>query len=79
MNQWINLDQLASWQKVAQAQHVNLTQEMSGEKGLQRVKQYKVPMAAGLTFSYAAKQVDDTILKALGRRMRPAEGLKKRL
>ena len=65
MNQWINLDELASWKKVAGNAHVDLTDAMTGEKGLCRVRNYKVPMAAGLTYSYAAKQVDDQILKDL--------------
>ena len=65
MNQWIDLDKLASWKKTAQSGRVDLKKVMEGEEGLKRVQQYKVPMAAGLTYSYAAKQVDDEILKAL--------------
>ena len=65
MNQWIDLDKLASWKKTAQSGRVDLKKVMKGEEGLKRVQQYKVPMAAGLTYSYAAKQVDDEILKAL--------------
>ena len=38
---------------------------MAGEKGADRVKNYSVPMAAGLTYNYAAKQVDDKVLEAL--------------
>ena len=65
MIQWIDLDKLASWKKTAQSERVDLKKVMEGEEGLKRVQQYKVPMAAGLTYSYAAKQVDDEILKAL--------------
>ena len=65
MNQWINLDKLASWQNVAQAERVDLTKVMNGEEGAERVRQYKAPMAAGLTYTYAAKQVDEKILAAL--------------
>ena len=65
MNQWINLDRLAAWQKAAQAECVDLTKVMIGAEGLERVRKYKTPMAAGLTYSYAAKQVDDRILAAL--------------
>ena len=65
MIQWIDLDKLASWKKTAQSGRVDLKKVMEGEEGLKRVQQYKVPMAAGLTYSYAAKQVDDEILKAL--------------
>ena len=65
MIQWIDLDKLASWKKTAQSGRVDLKKVMEGEEGLKRVQQYKVPMAAGLMYSYAAKQVDDEILKAL--------------
>ena len=65
MNQWINLDKLTSWQNIAQAERVDLTKVMNGEEGPERVRKYKAPMAAGLVYSYAAKQVDDRILQAL--------------
>ena len=55
MNQWIDLDKLASWKKTAQSGRVDLKKVMEGEEGLKRVQQYKVPMAAGLMYSYAAK------------------------
>ena len=65
MNQWIDLDKLMSWKKTAQNEHVDLTKVMEGQEGHKRVQQYKVPMAAGLTYSFAAKQVNDTILQSL--------------
>lgn len=65
MNQWINLDKLTTWKTVTKVEHVDLTKAMSGEEGVERVRKYQVPMAAGLTYSYAAKQVDDAILSAL--------------
>ena len=65
MNQWKNLDELASFQKAAECTKVDLTRAMAGEEGCGRVKKYMVPMAAGLKYSYAAKQVDDSILEAL--------------
>ena len=65
MNQWINLDEMKSWKDLAGAARVDLTEAMSGGNGLKRVKAYQVPMAAGLTYSFAAKQVDDNILKGL--------------
>ena len=45
--------------------HVNLQTAMAGENGAKRVKEYFAPMAAGLTYHYAAKQVDDDVLSAL--------------
>ena len=65
MNQWIDLDKLISWKKTAQNERVDLTKVMEGQEGINRVQQYKVPMAAGLTYSFAAKQVNDTILQSL--------------
>ena len=44
---------------------VKLAEAMTGESGADRVKKYSVPMAAGLSYNYAAKQVDDEVLKAL--------------
>ncbi len=65
MNQWNNLNELTSWQNVVKTEPADLTSVMAGEKGTERVRRYQVPMAAGLVYSYAAKQVDDKILKAL--------------
>ena len=65
MNQWKNLDELSSWQKAAGNRKVDLTKVMAGSEGAERVRKYLVPMAGGLCYSYAAKQVDDDILKSL--------------
>ena len=66
MNQWKNLDTLEAYQAILQDSHkVDLTEEMAGEKGAKRVAEYRVPMAAGLSFSYAARQVDGTVLGRL--------------
>ena len=65
MNQWKNLNELKSYQRLGQNAQVNLTRAMAGEEGTDRVKKYHAPMAAGMTYYYAAKQVDDAILKDL--------------
>ena len=63
---WKNLDSTAAYKNLCELKrHVNLQEAMSGENGAARVKKYNVPMAAGLTYYYAAKQVDDEILDAL--------------
>ena len=62
---WNNLDTLTSYQELEKAARVNLAEAMTGEKGAERVKKYSVPMAEGLVYHYAAKQVDDTVLDAL--------------
>ena len=38
---------------------------MTGANGPERVKKYSVPMAAGMAYNYAAKQVDENVLSAL--------------
>ncbi len=63
---WKNLDSIAAYESLlALKGHVNLQEAMSGESGAERVRKYRVPMAAGLTYHYAAKQVDGEVLHAL--------------
>ena len=64
---WNNLDKLASFEELKKVERVNLAEVMSGENGAERVKSYSVPMAEGLTYNYAAKQVDDKVLAALAK------------
>lgn len=62
---WNNLDTLTSYKELSDAEKVNLPEVMSGENGAERVKNYSVPMAEGMAFNYAAKQVDDQVLAVL--------------
>ena len=62
---WDNLDTLASFQNLSKTGRVDLKKVMSGENGAERVKNYSIPMAEGLVYNYAAKQVDDDVLEAL--------------
>ena len=62
---WNNMDTLTSYQELANADRVNLAEVMSGENGADRVKKYSIPMAEGLVYNYAAKQVDDNILAVM--------------
>jgi len=73
MANWKNLDTLASYQELASVAKVNLQEVMSGESGATRVKTFSVPMAAGLTYNFAARQVDDAVLAALGGLAKEAE------
>ena len=73
MAQWKNLDTLASFGELAKVQKVNLVEAMSGQNGADRVKKYSVPMAEGLTYNYAAKQVDDQVIDALEKLAAEAE------
>ena len=66
MIDWKNLDKLSAFEKLsALKNHVNLPEAMAGESGAKRVAAYSVPMAAGLTYNFAAKAVDDDVLAAL--------------
>ena len=65
MANWNNLDTLSSYKALTEVKPVKLQEVMSGENGATRVKNYKVPMAADMVYSYAAKEVDDDVLKAL--------------
>ncbi|MCR5229468.1 MAG: glucose-6-phosphate isomerase [Solobacterium sp.] len=65
MTNWNNLDTLASFKELEAAGRVDLAEVMSGENGAVRVRNYSVPMAAGLTYNFAAKAVDDSILEIL--------------
>ena len=65
MISWKNMDTLASYHALKATQPINLKAEMSGENGAQRVKNYSVPMGAGMDFNFGARPVDDKILAAM--------------
>ena len=64
---WNNLDTIPAYQELQKGKTVHLAEAMTGEKGAERVRKYSIPMAAGLAYNYAAKQVDDEILKSLAK------------
>lgn len=64
---WNNLDTSGAYDELSKIPVVNLVEAMSGADGGERVKKYTVPMAAGLSYNYAAKQVDDKVLKSLAK------------
>ncbi|OJF76236.1 MAG: glucose-6-phosphate isomerase [Treponema sp. CETP13] len=62
MINWENLDTLESYKKLLSLkQQVSLKQVLNAD----RVKKYSVKCAAGLTYNYAAKQVNNQILKVM--------------
>jgi glucose-6-phosphate isomerase len=62
MINWNNLDALASYKKMLSLKgQVKLADALTAD----RVKKYEAPMAAGLTYNYAAKQVNEPILTVL--------------
>ena len=74
---WNNLDTLKSYAELEKVARVNLAEAMSGENGAERVKKYSIPMADGMQYNYAAKEVDDTVLEALVKLADEAELAKK--
>ena len=67
MATWKNLDTLETFKALSEVKRVKLAEAMSGAEGAERVKKYSVPMAAGMAYNYAAKQVDDKVLTALAK------------
>ncbi len=66
MAEWKNADLLSSFNALMQRQDVvDLKTVMSGQSGADRVAKYHVPMACGLAYNFAPKQVDDDILSGL--------------
>ncbi len=59
---WNNLDTLGSYKKLLSLKgQVSLSDALSAE----RVRAFEVPMAAGLSYNYAAKEVNEQILSVL--------------
>ena len=69
MINWKNLDTLSSYGNLSKADKVRLSEVMSAD----RVKSYSTPMAEGLTYNYAAKQVDDKVLDVLAKLAKEAQ------
>ncbi|MCR5614307.1 MAG: glucose-6-phosphate isomerase, partial [Treponema sp.] len=63
---WSNLDTLPSYKKMLSLKgQVKLAEVLGNADAAKRVKEYSVPMAAGLKYNYAAKQVNEQILGVL--------------
>ena len=77
MINWNNLDTLKSYEELKKVSKVDLVEVMSGTNGAERVKNFSVPMACGLSFNYAAKEVDDNTLSALKNLAEEAQLLEK--
>ncbi|MBQ9538283.1 MAG: glucose-6-phosphate isomerase [Treponema sp.] len=60
---WNNLDTLESYKKLQSLKgRVSVAKELSGSGAADRIGKYSVKMGGGLTYNYAAKQVDSQIL-----------------
>ena len=63
---WSNLDTLPSYKKMLSLKgQVKLAEVLGNADAAKRVAEYSVPMAAGLKYNYAAKQVNEQILSVL--------------
>ena len=65
MIEWKNLDTLKTYEDLKNTKKIDLVSAMTGESAAKRVEKYSLDMAAGLSYNYAAKQIDDDILAAL--------------
>ena len=66
MINWTNADSLSAWKKLQSLKGmVSVAKELSSSDAAKRVADYSVKMGGGLTYNYAAKQVNEQILKTL--------------
>ena len=66
MATWSNADSLSSWKKLQSLKGmVSVADELSGSGSADRIAKYSIPMGGALTYNYAAKQVNEQILKTL--------------
>ncbi len=71
---WENLDTLPAYKKLLSLKgQVKLADALGNSDAPNRVASYSVPMAAGLTYNYAAKQVNDQIMSVLSDLSREAQ------
>ena len=78
MISWNNTDKLSSFKKVLDLKGtVDLKTVMAGANGAERVAKYSVPMSNGLTYNYAAKEVDDNALAVLAEFAKEAQLVEK--
>ena len=74
MPNWNNLDTLNSYKQLKEnTPDFDLVTAMSGESGAERMKKFNVPMACNMTYNYAAKAVDDSIIDSLCELAKEAE------
>jgi glucose-6-phosphate isomerase len=60
---WDNLNKLENYKKLQTLKgSVSVANALSGTAGEKRVAEYSIPMSSGLTYNYAAKQINKQIL-----------------
>ncbi|MBR1912987.1 MAG: glucose-6-phosphate isomerase [Treponema sp.] len=75
---WNNLDKLESFKKLQFLKgSVSVAKELEGAGGASRVAKYTIPMGGGLTYNYAAKQVNDQVVSVFKSLVEEAQLLEK--
>lgn len=75
---WNNLDTLESFKKLQALKGcVSVAKELSGAEAAKRVAEYSIPMADGLVYNYAAKQVNSKIISIFEELVKESQLLEK--
>ena len=75
---WNNLDKLESFKKLQSLKgSVSVAKELQGAEGAARVAKYTIQMGGGLTYNYAAKQVNEQIISVFKNLVEEAQLLEK--
>ncbi|HCA19372.1 MAG TPA: glucose-6-phosphate isomerase, partial [Treponema sp.] len=75
---WNNLNKLESFKELkGQKNPVSLAKALSGASGAKRVAEFSIPMGGGLTFNYAAKQVNRTVISIFKKLVKEAQLIEK--
>lgn len=75
---WNNLNKLESFKKLQSLKgNVSVAKELGGADGAARVAKYTIPMGGGLTYNYAAKQVNEQIISVFKNLVEEAQLLEK--
>ena len=75
---WNNLNKLESFKKLQSLKgNVSVAKELGGADGATRVAKYTIPMGGGLTYNYAAKQVNEQIISVFKNLVEEAQLLEK--
>ncbi len=65
MISWKNYNELETVKKLEKTAKTDLREVLAGKEGADRVAKYAVPMSEGLSYNYAAKQVNDETIEIL--------------
>lgn len=78
MLNWSNLNTLSSYKKLLSLKgQVKLSEVLNSTEGASRVQKYNVPMAANLSYNFAAKQINEQILNVFSELAKECELLPK--